>query len=160
VGFGIDRRARSRKARGGLRGLLAKPPEAREVGDRLSRLGRRMLKDSVIDASPKRLTLGLHPAASPVRIAVLPDGDLEVRGETVAIGPGYHADVIARLEPILDELEYAWADPPDDPRTEMAAWLARELAGGATRFGIPVERSFRVPDAAVLTPLGPRGATR
>lgn len=158
MGFGIDRRARSRKAKRGLRTLLGgKAPDAREVGERLVRLARRMFKAAVVDASPKRITLALHPAASPVRIVVLPDGDLEVRGETSAIGPGYHADAIARLEPILDELEYAWDGAEDEPGAGMLAWLAGELAGGAARIGMPAERSFRV-DCAVQTAMGPRDA--
>jgi hypothetical protein len=158
VGFGIDRRARSRKAKRGLRALIGgKPPDAREVGERLVWLARRMFKGAVTDASPKRITLALHPGASPVRLAVLPDGDIEVRGETSAIGAGYHADVIARLEPILDELEYAWDGDEPDPGPRMLAWLAGELAAGATRIGMPTERHFRV-DCAVQTAMGPRDA--
>ena len=53
--FGIERRARSRKARSGLRALFGGgPPDAREVGERLVRLARRMFKDAVIDASTRR----------------------------------------------------------------------------------------------------------
>lgn len=167
MGSGIERRARSRKARGGLRGWLARPPDPREVGERLARLARRMLKRAVVEASSRRIALALHPGAPPVRIAVLPDGALEVRGETAAVGPGYHAEVLARLAPILDELEYAWEDaspePPESPaalaalQTELVQWLAGELRGGATRIGMPADRSFRI-DAAVLTALGPRDA--
>ncbi len=103
--FGIFRRARSRKARTGLRALLGgKPPDAREVGERLIRLARRMFKDAVLDASPRRITLALHPAAPPARLLVLPDGDLELRAETAAVGPGYHADVLDRIAPSLEEL--------------------------------------------------------
>jgi hypothetical protein len=159
VGFGIDRRARSRKARGGVRALFGgKAPDAKEVGERLARLARRMFKGEVVDASVRRVTLGLHPAAPPLRIAVLPDGDLEVTGETATVGPGYHADALARLAPLLDELEYAWTPESGaeaDPRTAMTRWLAAELARGATRVGMPAERVFKL-DAAVLTPLGPR----
>src|SRR5262245_52592779 len=107
--FGIERRARSRKARTGLRALLGgKPPHAREVGERLVRLPGRMCQDAAIDASPKRITLSLHPVAPPVRLLVLPEGDLELRAETSGIGPGYHADVAQRIAPILEELEYVW----------------------------------------------------
>src|ERR1043165_4900491 len=132
VSFGIERRARSRKARTGLRALFGgKPPDAREVGERLVRLARRMFKDAVIDASPKRVTLGLHPAAAPARLLVLPDGDLELRAETATIGPAYHADVIERVAPVLEELEYVWdvgagggggagdADPAPRMRSEV-----------------------------------------
>ena len=155
MGFGIERRARSPKAKGGLRALIGRAPDAQEVGDRLVRIAKRMLKGAVTDASPKRITLALHPAASPVRIVVLPDGDLEVRAETSVVGPGYHADVLARLAPILDELDYVWDGAEPDPRAAMAAWFADELARGATRIGMPADRSFKV-DAAVQTALGPR----
>jgi hypothetical protein len=155
VGFGIDRRARSRKAKAGLRALVGRAPDAREVGDRLVRIARRMLKSAVTDASPRRVTLSLHPAASPVRIAVLPDGDLEIRGETSAIGPPYHAYVLEQLAPILDELDFVWDGDEPEPRAAMAAWFAAELTAGATRIGMPADRSFKV-DAAVQTALGPR----
>ena len=155
MGFGLDRRARSRKAKGGLRALLGKAPEAAEVGDRLVRLARRMLQDAVIDASPRRVTLRLHPAAAPVRVVVLPDGDLEITGETATVGPGYHRHVEAVLAPLLEELEYVWADDAPDVRAAITAWVAAELRAGATRLALPEARAF-VLDAAVLTPLGPR----
>ncbi len=164
MSFGIERRARSRKARTGLRALLGgKPPDAREVGERLVRLARRMFKDAVIDASPKRITLALHPAAPPARLLVLPEGELELRAETTAVGPGYHADVLERVAPILEELEYVWdgggggGGDGGDPGPGMLAWLAGELAAGAARIGMPSERSFRI-DCAVQTAMGPRDA--
>ena len=154
MAFGIDRLARSRKAKGGIRALLGKAPDAKEVGERLARLARRMFKGEVADASAKRVTLALHPGAPPVRIAVLPDGDLEVKAVTSHVGPGYHADVIARLAPILDELEYAWATREEDVRDAMLAWLQTELRAGTRLVGMP-DRIFKI-DAPVLTPLGPR----
>jgi len=171
VKFGIERRARSRKARSGLRALFGGgPPDAREVGERLVRLARRMFKDAVTDASPKRITLALHPAAPPARLLVLPEGELELRAETATVGPGYHADILERVAPILEELEYVWddsggegegegegGDPGADPGPRMLAWLAGELAGGATRVGVPAARSFRI-DCAVQTAMGPRDA--
>ena len=158
MGFGIDRRATSRKAKKGLRALLGgKAPDAREVGERVARLSRRMLRDHVIDASARRITFDFHPGAPPVRLAVLPDGDLELAGETSAVGPGYHAYVVEKLAPMLDELEYAWAGDEPDPRGAMTAWLAAELRAGATRLGMPADRAFLV-DAPVLTALGPRDA--
>lgn len=114
-----------------------------------------MLGEAVVDASPRRVTLEFHPAAGPVRIVVLPDGDLEVRGETSAVGPGYHAYVVAQLAPVLAELDFGWTEDELDPRTAMCAWLAREIEGGAKRFGVPAELDFQI-DAALLTPLGPR----
>ena len=158
MGFGIERRARSRKAKGGLRALLGRAPDAREVGERIARLAKRMFGEAVRDVTAKRLTLSLHPAASPVRVAVLPDGDLEVRGDTGGVGPGYHAHVLATLAPLLDELEYAWDGDEPPPREAMARWFADELARGVTRIGVPADRAFLV-DAAVLTALGPRDAS-
>lgn len=114
-----------------------------------------MLGSAVVDTSAKRVTLEMHPAAGPVRIVVLPDGDLEITGETSAVGPGYHADVVARIAPVLEELDFVWAEAEEDPRTAFGAWLARELAAGTTRIGIPAKLDFQI-TAAVLTPLGPR----
>jgi hypothetical protein len=157
VAFGIDRRARSRKARGGLRALLGKAPDAREVGDRLSRLAKRLFRGSVIDATAKRVTISMHPAAPPVRIVVLPDADLEIRADTTAIGPGYHSEILARLGPLLDELEYALEGDEGDPQARMTGWLADELRGGTRLIGMPIDRCFQL-DAPVLTPMGPRDA--
>lgn len=157
MGFGIDQRARSRKAKGGLRSLLGKAPAASDVGDRLVRLCRRMFGPEVLDGTPRRVTLNLHPGASPVRLVVLPDGDLEVHADTSAIGPGYHSEILARLAPLLDELEYAWDGEPGDPQATTTAWLAAELARGVTAIGMPADRVFRV-DAAVATAMGPRDA--
>jgi len=147
VGFGIDRRARSRKAKGGVRALFGKAPGASEVGDRLGRLAKRLMRGNVITATAKRVTFSLSSYAPPVRMTVLHDGDLEVFAETAAIGPGYHAAVLERIAPILDELDYTWVDPfaSGDPRE------------GQVCIGMPAERSFRI-DAPILTSLGPRDA--
>lgn len=134
--------------------MFRRAPDPKEVGERLARLAKRMFRGEVTDATTKRVTLALHPAAPPLRIVVMPDGELEVKGETASVGPGYHRDALARLAPLLDELEYAWADTTEDPQQAMCAWLAAELAGGAKR--IAVERAFEVTGATVLTPTGPR----
>ena len=157
MGFGIDRHAHSRKARGGIRALLGKAPDAKELGERLARLARRMFKNDVIDASAKRVTLRLFAMASPVRIVVTPDAELEVRADTSGIGPAYHALVLARLAPMLEELEMKWDDEEadSDPQVAMTRWLASELARGAARIGMPAERNFRI-EAPVLTAMGPR----
>lgn len=147
MGFGIDLRARSRKGRG----LFRRAPDPRELADRLARLLPRTFKGW----DRKTSQVALHPAAPPVRI-VLEGAELVVRGETWQVGPGYHADVLARCAPLLGELDLAW-DAPALPQLQeaMCAWLAGELRGGRTRF---IERPFVV-DAAVLTPLGPRDAS-
>jgi hypothetical protein len=73
---------------------------------------------------------------------------------TSTVGPGYHRDVISRLAPILDELEYVWASDEEAADAAMLAWLADELRAGTRLIGMP-ERIFKI-DAPVLTPLGPR----
>lgn len=155
MGFAIDRRARSNRPKAGLRALLGRAPDAREVGERLTRLTRRVFKGKVIDATAKRVTIGLHPYAAPVRIVVLPDGDLEIHAETSAVGPAYHAEVLSRIAPILEELEFTLEGETEDPKAAFAGWLADELRRGATRIGMPADRTFKL-DAAIQTSLGPR----
>ena len=157
VGFRFERRARSRKARGGLRSLLGKAPDAREVRDRLGRLLPRAWKDAEVEVSAKQITVDLHPFAPALCISVAPEGELEVRGDAGSVGPGYCDDVIARLAPILDELDYAWETDAFDPRAAMLAWLAEELRGGAAQIGMPEDRRFLV-DAPIQTAMGPRDA--
>jgi hypothetical protein len=156
----MHRYARSRRGRG----LFRKAPDPREVGERLDRLARRMLRDRVVRAGAKQdrfvVELKCHPAASPATLTVEPDGQLVLRGDAAALGPGYQAHVVAAVSPILDELDYVWSEPFDLAATQaaMCAWLADQLrASGQIRIGIPAARSFRV-DAPVLTALGPRDA--
>ena len=147
MGFGIDLRARSRKGKG----LFRRAPDPRELADRLGRLLPRTLKGW----DRKTSQAVLHPAAPPVRVT-LEGAELVVRGETWQVGPGYHADVLARLAPLVDELDLTWDAPTLAAiQDAMCAWLAGELRGGRTRF---VDRPFLVEEAAVLTPLGPRNA--
>jgi hypothetical protein len=165
VGFGIDRRARSTKGRGFFR----KAPDPREVGERLGRLVRRVVKDGVVRAgwSGDRYIaeLRLHPAAPIATLSVEADAELRLRAETALLGPGYHTDAIARMAPLLDELDYAWAEATEAPaealrktQRDMCEWLAGELrAGGTVRLGIPAQRRFQI-DAPVLTLAGPRDA--
>jgi len=160
VGFGISRHARSRKGRG----LFRKVPDPKEVGDRLGRLARRMLRDAVVRSGAKGdryiVELKLHPAAPLGTLSVQPDGEIVLRAETSTLGPGYHAHVIEKVTPILDELDYAWTDTFDLAATQaaMCAWLADELRGnGQVKIGVPDTRRFRS-DAPVLTALGPRDA--
>ncbi len=155
VGFGIVRRARSKKAKGGLRALFGKAPDAREVGTRLAMLAKRMLGEAVRDVTTKRVTLELHPEASPLRILVTEEGDLEISGDSTALGPGYHAHVDAVLAPVLEELDFTWYPAEPDPEHEITLWLADELSKGTTRIGMPAELSFKV-EGAVHTAMGPR----
>ena len=158
LGFGIDQRAHSRK----VRGLFRRAPEPREIAERVGRLIRRVAKGAVVRAGWTAdryvVELALHPAASNIVLTVEPDGELTVRGETGTIGPGYHADVIARLEPMLEELDYVWGDAPggDTPSVPgaMCRWLADELARtGQVKLG--AVRNV-VLDAPLLSMLGPR----
>jgi hypothetical protein len=158
VGFGISRRARSKKAKGGLRALFGKAPDAREVGTRLAMLAKRMLGEAARDVTTKRVTLVLHPDASPLRIVVTGDGDLEIAGESSAIGPAYHAHVSAVLAPVLEEMDFTWDADEPDPKQAITAWLASELSAGKTRVGMPAELAFKV-DGAVHTSMGPRDRT-
>jgi hypothetical protein len=146
VGFGIDLRARSRKGKG----LFRRAPDPREVADRLGWLVLRLFKAK----NPSHVSLfsGTH-----VKLT-LDGAELCVEGETAAIGPGYHADVIGKLAPLLDELDFVWVEAPpslSQIQQQMTAWLVGELRAERTRWG--VERPFVV-DAPVLTPLGPRDA--
>jgi len=156
VGFRFERRARSRKARAGIRSWLGKPPDAREVGDRLRRLLPRMWKGRELTVSAAQITAVLHPFAPAIRIAVAADGELVVTGQAGGVGPALVDDVAARLAPVLDELDYAWIEAPS-PRDAILAWLAGELAGGARQIGMPAGRRFVI-DAAVQTAMGPRDA--
>ncbi|HEY5951949.1 MAG TPA: hypothetical protein VIV40_40915 [Kofleriaceae bacterium] len=164
VGFGIHRHARSRKGRG----LFRKAPDPREVGDRLGRLARRMLRDAVIRSGAKGdgadyryiVTLKLHPGAPPATMTVQDTGEILLDAETSSLGPGYHAHVMQRVSSILDELDFVWSDEDDAAATgaAMCAWLADQLRGaGQVRIGIPAARRFRIA-APVLTALGPRDA--
>ncbi|HEX4423717.1 MAG TPA: hypothetical protein VH165_37660 [Kofleriaceae bacterium] len=154
--FSFERRARSRKAKAGLRSLFGKAPSAAEAKDRLDRLAARALKGAEVTVSAKRITAELHSFVPALRILIEPDGALVVRGQAGA-GPGYADDAIARMAPILDELDYAWEPDDFDPRAAALAWLTEQLRGGATELGMPDDRAFRV-DAPILTALGPRDA--
>ena len=159
VGFRFERRARSRKARTGLASWFGKPPSAREACGRLRRLLPRVWKGAPLSLSSAQITADLHPFAPALEIAIAADGALCVRGEAGAVGPGYCDEAIARLEPVLAELDYAWDETPAPPdiRDAMLLWLAGELRAGATRIGLPADRTFLV-DAPIQTAMGPRDA--
>ena len=110
MGFGIDRRARTRKGRG----LFRRAPDPREVGDRLGRLIKRMERGAAIRSGWNQdrfvVELTYHPAAPRAKLVLAADGELAVHAETCRLGPGYHAHVLARLERVLDELDYIWTE--------------------------------------------------
>ena len=158
MGFGIHRVARSRKGSG----LFRRAPDANEVADRLGRIAKRMARGAFVRARWKQdrfiVDLDLHPAAPDAKLVVEADATLSVKAVTSPVGPGYHFDVIATVEPILGELDYEWEDEPEDPaevQRDMCEWFADELRAGKTR--IDVARPFVV-DAPVVTMLGPRDA--
>ena len=157
MGFEFERRARSRRATTGLRALFGKPPDAAAVNDRLRRLLPRTWKDTEIELTSRQITARFHPFAPSLRIEVGSDAAVVVRGEAATVGPAYVDHVLARLAPVLDELDYAWDGEPGDPRAAMLAWLAAELAAGATRIAMPADRWFVV-DAPIQTAMGPRDA--
>jgi hypothetical protein len=162
VGFRFDHVARSRKGRG----LFRKGPDPKDIGERLGRLARRMLRDGVTRTGAKGdryiVELDLHPSAPQATLTVQPDAELVLRADLSTVGPAYAAHLVDRISPILDELDYAWAQPFDLAATQTAitTWLAEQLgaAGEAqARIGIPAARRFRIA-APVLTALGPRDA--
>ena len=155
VSFRFERSARPRRARTGVRAWFSRPPDAREVGDRLRRLVPRLWRDAELSKGGA-LRVVLHPAAPALTIAVGADAEVTIAGDAGAVGPGYCDEALARLAPVLDELDYAWDDAPR-PRDAMLDWLAGELRGGATRIGMPSDRAFLV-DAPIQTALGPRDA--
>ncbi len=160
MGFGIDRRARSKKGKG----LFRRAPAWQDVVPRLGLLLLRMKRASSRQLKQDDRFLAevtFHPRAQPVRLTVIgPEAELHVKGQTSSLGPGYHAEVLAKLAPVLDELDYAWTEPAvEQPGTAMCTWLASELGGDdQVRVGLSDRKSF-VSSASVLTPIGPRDAT-
>jgi hypothetical protein len=137
-----------------VRAWFSRPSDAREVAERVRRLVPRLWKDASVQAGA--VTCALHPQAPRLRIAVADDAELVVTGDPSRVGPAYCDEAIARLLPVLDELDYAWDDAPP-AQGAMLAWLAGELRAGAARIGMPETRRFVV-DAAVHTAMGPRDA--
>ncbi|HEX7843128.1 MAG TPA: hypothetical protein VF469_36900, partial [Kofleriaceae bacterium] len=159
MGFRFERRARSRKARTGLASWFGRPPSAQEVRGRLRRLLPRAWKGAPLSVSSAQITADLHRFAPALEIAVAADGALCVGGEAGAVGPGYCDEVIARLAPVLAELDYAWDEAPGhrSAQDEMLGWLAAELRAGQARIGMPTDHAFLV-DAPIQTAMGPRDA--
>lgn len=102
-----------------------------------------------------------HPRAPAARLVVDETAELHVKALTSPLGPGYHKDVIAKLAPVLEELDFVWTEPEPDPEQAMCDWLAGALTkagpGDQVLIGLSDARAF-VSDAPVLTALGPRDA--
>src|SRR5450432_1334607 len=155
VGFGIDRRARSRKGKG----LFRRGPDVKDVGQRLAFLLLRMKGASSKQAQTDDrfvAEVSFHPKAPPAKLIVNAEAELSVRAQTSTLGPGYHAMVLAKLEPVLEELDFVWTAPEPDPARAMCTWLASVIAcDDQVLIGMSEARTF-ICDAPVLTALGPR----
>ena len=158
MGFGIDRRARSRKGKG----LFRRAPDPNEVGKQLAFLLMRMKRTTSRQLKKDDRFIAevtFHPRAPAAKLVVGPDAELTVKAQTSTLGPGYHAEVLARLEPVLDELDFVWTEPePErDPSVAMCKWLAGRLAEGDDQLWVGLSGTYSfISDAAVLTAIGPR----
>ncbi len=159
MGSGIDLRARTTKGRG----LFRKAPDPKDIAERVGRLLRRVVKDQVVRMGHKGerfiAELSTLPGAPVATLSVESNGELALQGDMSMGGPGLVLDLVGRLAPLLDELDYAWTSPPtlSALQRELCEDFARVLRSGATRIGVPAARGFRI-EAAVLTALGPRDA--
>lgn len=129
------------------------------------------------DGTPS-LGLSIHPGAENVAFTVSRRGYVEVTAKTSTAGPGYHMFVCDALHALGDALRIRWDEPheqsfdegwyfytrnPPDIHEEMRKFI-RNLArialtgagGNALQLSMPSDWRFEVPDAYVLTPLGPR----
>jgi hypothetical protein len=148
VGFPFELRAKSRKGKG----LFRKAPDPRDITERFGRLLRRMHKDAVVG---KKLVINNVA----VTMTVTDEAELVATGDC-GLGPGFVADVVGKLAPILDELDYVWTEPFDLAacQAKLRSELADQVQKGQTRFGVPGGRKFRI-DTPILTALGPREAS-
>ncbi|MFT3694852.1 MAG: hypothetical protein QM831_17010 [Kofleriaceae bacterium] len=99
-----------------------------------------------------------HPRAPAARLVVDDTGELHVKALTSPLGPGYHQEVLAKLAPVLDELDFVWAEEAPDPARAMCEWLVgvvQKAGDDQVLIGLSDARSF-ISDAPVLTALGPR----
>lgn len=161
------------KAGRGVRSLFSKAPKSVEVMTRLGWLLRRKLPGRATQhaGSPPKITIELHHAIKPVKIAATADGELLVSlPGASSVGPGYVQHVIELLDGILEEIDFVW-DPASTGyatkrdkaalQREFVDWLRGQLPpifeGKASRqLSIPQEPELLVEDAALLTPMGPR----
>ncbi|HVG23467.1 MAG TPA: hypothetical protein VND45_04880, partial [Thermoanaerobaculia bacterium] len=124
------------------------------------------------------LAIAIHPGAENVVFTVPRRGHIEVQAKTSTVGPGYHMFVCDALHALAPELGVRW-DPlheesldegfyfhtrnPSDIHEEMrnfirnlAAHAMNGYAGHVLQLSMPSQFRYDVPDADVLTPLGPR----
>lgn len=124
------------------------------------------------------LGVSIHPGAENVAFMVTQRGFVEVTAKTSTAGPGYHMFVCDALHALGDALRIRWDTPHEqsfdegyyfytrnssDIHEEMRKFvrnIARialtDGAGNALQLSMPSDWRFDVPDAYVLTPLGPR----
>lgn len=146
--------------------MFRKAPDPREVGERISRLIRRVLQGGVERAGWSKdvkdryvVELRVVPGGPLATLSVEADAELRLRGDATALGPGYVMELVARLGPLLEEIEFVWTEPVELASLQAVACkaIAAALAATPVRLGIPESRKFTI-DAPVLTALGPRDA--
>ncbi len=160
------------KAGRGVRSLFSKAPRATEVMTRLGWLLRRTLPGRAAQhaGTPPFITIELHPAVKPVKIAATADGELTVSlPGASSLGPGYVQHVLELLDGLLEEIDFVWEPSSDGYATrrdkaalqrQFADWLAHRLppileGRASPQLGIPQEPRLVI-EAVVLTPMGPR----
>jgi len=121
-----------------------------------------------------RLTLALHPAASPIELSHV-DGTLRLEAETGSAGPGYHACVCELADGIAREISFSWKAELDpalffahrdraalervvlDELAETARQILELARTGASGFALFLPEGLEVAhDGVVATLLGPR----
>jgi len=140
----VDFRFERRPGRGKApdRAAIAARPagDAREVAERLRRSGAADLE------GPRRLPCRRTTSACAASVRARrcrspwrPTAIWWSSGEAGASGRATSTRRSLGSPPVLDELDYAWvggAPSASGVRDEILAWLAGELAGGATRIGM------------------------
>lgn len=123
-----------------------------------------MYKDAVARAGFSKdrylADLVLFAGAPRATFTIGSDAELTISGDAAPLGPAFIAELVDKVTPILDELDFVWTEPFDLAATQaaMCAWLAGELRDREqVRIGAPATRRFLI-DAPLLSPLGPRDA--
>lgn len=141
---------------------------ATEYGDQLRATRTHLPVEGVAE-----LSVSLHPAAADVVLTAADTGQVTVRAETAATGPGYHRFVGRVLERMAVDASIEWATEDGDafafaerPIVERAylGWLgptlglarnARRRGVSGIQLGLPDWTRYTF-DGAIATALGPR----
>ena len=124
------------------------------------------------------LGVSLHPGSENIAIMVPRRGFVEVSAKTSTAGPGYHMFVCDALHDLGEALRIRWDQPHEQSYDEGYYFYTRSSShiheemrnfvrniarialtsgeGNALQLSMPSDWHFDVPDAYVLTPLGPR----